>query len=111
MLGTHPDITFAVINPSQFSANPRKEHFEQAKYICCYLAGTQDYTMVFDGNTNEGLITHSDSDWAADINNCCSITGYFFKLARSLVSWLSQAQKTIALSSTEAEYMVISDCC
>ena len=51
MLGTHPDITFAVINPSQFSANPRKEHFEQAKYICCYLAGTQDYTMVFDGNT------------------------------------------------------------
>jgi len=111
MLGTHPDITFAVIKLSQFSANPSKEHFEQAKYICHYLAGTQDYTIVFDGNTNEGLIAHSDSDWAVDINNCCSITGYFFKLARSSVSWLSWAQKTVALSFTKAEYMVISDCC
>jgi len=111
MLGTRPDITFAVIKLSQFSANPSKEHFEQAKYICHYLAGTQDYTMVFDGNTNEGLIVHSDSDWAADINNRHSITGYFFKLARSSVSWLSRAQKTVALSSTEAEYMAISDCC
>jgi len=82
MLGTHPDIAFAVIKLSQFSANPSKEHFEQAKYICRYLAGTQDHTMVFDGNATEGLIVHSDSDWAADINNHYSITGYFFKLAR-----------------------------
>jgi len=111
MLGTHPDIAFAVIKLSQFSANPSKEHYEWAKYICHYLAGTKDYTMVFDGNTNEGLIAHSDSNWAADINNCRSITGYFFKLAGSSVSWLSRAQKTIALSSTEAEYMAISDCC
>jgi len=51
MLGTRPDIAFAVIKLLQFSANPSKEHFEWAKYICCYLAGTQDYTMVFDGNT------------------------------------------------------------
>jgi len=67
--------------------------------------------MVFDGNINEGLIAHSDSNWAADINDRHSITSYIFALARSLVSWLSQAQKTIALSSTEAEYMAISDCC
>jgi len=93
MLGTRPDIAFAVIKLSQFSANPSKEHFEWAKYICRYLAGTKDYTMVFDGKTNEGLIVHSDSDWATDVNNRHSVTGYFFKLARSLVSWLSRAQK------------------
>ena len=51
MLGTRPDIAFAVIKLSQFSANPSKEHYERAKYICRYLAGTKDYTMVFDGNT------------------------------------------------------------
>jgi len=90
MLGTCSDIAFAVIKLSQFSANPSKEHYEWAKYICRYLAGTKDYTMVFDGNTNEGLIAHSDSDWAADINNRRSITGYFFKLAGSSVSWLSR---------------------
>jgi len=111
MLGTCPNIAFAVIKLSQFSANSSKKHYKWAKYICHYLAGTKDYTMVFDGNTNKGLIAHSDSDWATDINNHCSITGYFFKLARLLVSWLSQAQKTVALSSTKAEYMAISDCC
>jgi len=111
MLGTNPDIAFAVIKLSQFSANPSKEHYEWAKYICHYLAGTKDYTMVFDGNTNEGLIAHSDSDWAADTKSRHSITGYFLKLAGSLVSWLLRAQKTVALSSTEAEYMAISDCC
>jgi len=87
MLGTCSDIVFAMIKLSQFSANPSKEHFEQTKYICHYLAGIHDYTMVFDGNTNEGLIVHSDSDWTADINNCCSITGYFFKLASNTHSW------------------------
>jgi len=89
MLDTCPDIAFAMIKLSQFSANPSKEHFEWAKYICHYLEGTQDYTIVFDGNTNKGLIVHLDSDWAADINNHCSITGYFFKLAGPSVSWLS----------------------
>jgi len=111
MLGTHPDIAFAVIKLSQFSANSSKEHSEWAKYICRYLAGTKDYTMVFDGKTNEGLIAHSDSDWAVDVNNRRSVTGYFFKLAGSSVSWLSRAQKTVTLSSIKAEYMAISDCC
>ena len=67
--------------------------------------------MVFDGAPKEGLITFLNSDWAADLSNHHSITGYFFKLAGSTISWLSRAQKTIALSSTEAEYMAISDCC
>ena len=67
--------------------------------------------MVFDGTPGEGLIAHSDSNWAVDLSNCCSITGYFFKLASFMVSWLSRAQKTVALSSTEAEYMAISNCC
>ena len=111
MLGTCPDITYAVIKLSQFSANPSRDHFEWAKYICHYLVSTKDYSMVFDGTPKEGLITFSDSDWAVDLSNCHSITGYFFKLAGSTVSWLLRAQKTVALSSMEAEYMAISDCC
>jgi hypothetical protein len=39
-----------------------------------------------------------------------STTGYFFKLADCTISWTSHAQKSIALSSTEAEYMAMSDC-
>ena len=111
MLGTCPDIAYAVIKLSQFSTNPSKDYFKWAKYICCYLISIKDYSMVFDGTPKEGLIAYSDSDWAADLFNCCSITGYFFKLAGFTVSWLLRAQKTVALSSTKAEYMAISDCC
>ena len=89
ILGTCPDIAYAVIKLSQFSANLLKNHFKWAKYICRYLIGTKDYTMVFDGTPNEGLITYSDSNWAVDLSNHHSITGYFFKLASSMVSWLS----------------------
>jgi nitrogen regulatory protein PII-like uncharacterized protein len=51
-----------------------------------------------------------DSDWAANKIRRQSVTGYFFKLANGIISWCSHAQKTVALSSTETEYMAISDC-
>ena len=72
MLGTCPDIAYAVIKLSQFSANPSKDHSEQAKYICCYLVVTKDYTMVFDGMPGKGLITHSNSNHYAP--NCGSFS-------------------------------------
>jgi hypothetical protein len=110
MLGTRPDIAYAVTKLSQFSANPSQEHLDKALYICRYLAGTADYALVFDGPSNKGLIAYTDSDWAADPIKRRSVTGYFFKLANGIISWQSRSQKTVALSSTEAEYMALSDC-
>ena len=66
--------------------------------------------MVFDGSSDAGLIAFMDSDWASDPVKQRSITSYFFKLASCIFSWQSQAQKTVALSSTKAEYMALSDC-
>ena len=62
MLGTRSDIAFAVIKLSQFAANPSQDHLHKALYICCYLAGTRDYALVFDGKSNGGLIAYTDSD-------------------------------------------------
>jgi len=109
MLGTRPDITYAVTKLAQFSVNPSKDHIEKAKYILRYLNSTSNYAMVFDGSSDAGLIAYTDSDWAADVIKRRSITGYFFKLANGIFSWQSRAQKTVALSSTEAEYMALSD--
>jgi hypothetical protein len=109
MLGTRPDITYAVTKLAQFSVNPSSEHMSKAKYILRYLNSTRDYAMVFDGSSDAGLIAFTDSDWAADVIKRRSITGYFFKLANGIFSWQSRAQKTVALSSTEAEYMALSD--
>ena len=91
---------------AQFSANPSQEHLEKVKYICCYLAGTRNYVLAFKGKTGNGLEGYADSDWAADQIKRWSITGYFFKLADSIFSWNSHAQKTVALSSTCYDFLL-----
>ena len=66
MLGTRPDITYAVTKMAQHAANPTQEHLKKALYICRYLRGTMDYSMVLNGSDAKGLIGYSDSDHAAD---------------------------------------------
>ena len=107
MLGTRPDIAYAVTKLSQYAANPSKDHLVKALYICRYLVGTADYKLVYkrkDSNA-EGLFAEADSDWASDTTTCRSTTGYLLHLAGGVFSWNSIVQKTVALSSTEEEYM------
>jgi hypothetical protein len=81
----------------------------RALYICHYLLGTQKYSLVYNGPGDKGLMAYADSDWASNPNNRKSTTGYMVKLMGTVISWNSHAQKTIALSSTEAEYISLSD--
>ena len=111
MLGTHPDISYAVIKMAQFASNPSSDHMSKAKWIIHYLGSTPDLSLVFDGSSDKGIIAFCDSDWASDKIKHKSQTGYFFQLAATSISWQSRAQKTIALSSTEAEYIAVCDCC
>jgi len=64
MLGTHPDIAFAVTKMSQFTANPSEEHLSKALYICRYLVGTADYSLTY-GRSRDGIIAYADSDWGS----------------------------------------------
>ena len=82
----------------------------KALYICHYLIGTHDYSLVFDGSSANGLITCTDSDWAGSPEDSKSTTGFYIKLANAVFLWNLHQQKTVALSSTEAEYMALSDC-
>ena len=110
MLGTRPDISFAVTKLAQFSANPSTEHLKKALHVCCYLLGTKDYRLIYDGRRGDGLNAMTDSDWGSDPTTRRSQTGFFLSLATGAISWTSRAQKTVAHSSTEAEYMALSDC-
>ena len=53
MLGTHPDIAFAVGALSKFSSNPGKTHWDQAVHVLCYLGGTKNLGLVFHGDAEE----------------------------------------------------------
>ena len=111
MLGTRPDIAFAVTRLAKFAANPSKEHMRLAYYILRYMQGTKGYALCYDGSSNSGLIAYSDSDWAEDRDDRHSTSGFVFMMANCVVSWVSRRQPTVSLSSTEAEYKAASDCC
>ena len=78
-------------------------------HIFRYLNGTRTMSIQYNGRSNSGLIGYTDADWGADIDDRHSTSGYIFFMADGPVSWISRRQKTIALSSTEAEYMALSD--
>ena len=67
--------------------------------------------MVYDRNhnTNDSIVGYVDSDYAGDLDKRRSLTGYIFTLSGSAISWKATLQSTIALSTTEAEYMVIAE--
>jgi hypothetical protein len=89
MLGTHPDIAFAMTKLSQHATNPSEDHLSRALYICCYLLGTSDYALVYDGPSDGRLEAYTDSDWASDPNTRKSTT---VKLPRGLSVRLERFQ-------------------
>ena len=65
---------------------------------------------MFKHAPGKGLAAYTDSDWASDPITRQSVTGYYFTLAGGPITWRSRAQTAVAHSSTEAEYMALSDC-
>ena len=110
MVGTRPDIAFAVGAVSRYASNPGDEHWRAVKRILRYLKGTAEKGLLFSGSTTSvgvNVIGYSDADWAGCHDDRRSTTGYLFQLGGAAISWSSKKQKTTALSSTEAEYMAL----
>ncbi|RKK17238.1 hypothetical protein BFJ67_g17769, partial [Fusarium oxysporum f. sp. cepae] len=109
MLGTRPDIAFAVSLCSRYLGNPTNEHVQAVKRIMRYLRGTIDLELVFSGPLRP-LVGYTDSDWAGDHDTRRSTAGYVFNVGTGAISWSSKRQPTVALSSCEAEYMGQTQC-
>jgi hypothetical protein len=80
------------------------EHWNAAKGVLRYVAGTLDVGIVY-GSSQAGLQGFCDADYAGDLDTRRSTTGYVFTLAGGAISWSSRLQPTVAVSTTEAEYM------
>ena len=107
-VSTRPDISYAVSALSQFNTNYGKEHWNAAKRVLRYLNGTSEYKLVYKP-TKKMLEGFVDADWAGCSDDRRSYTGYAFILAGAAVSWEAKKQRTVALSTTEAEYMALAE--
>lgn len=111
-ISTRPDIAHAVSMVSKFNSDPRECHLTAAKRILRYLKGTIDLSLVYGKvEPDPGLIGFSDADWAGDMDTRRSTSGYVFLLSNGAISWSSERQTTVALSTAEAEYVALSSSC
>ena len=91
---TRPDITYAVGNAAKFCIMPD-------------LKGTIDYGLCYDKSSSGECVGYSDTDWAGDLNDRKSSSGYLFQICGTPVSWRSKKQTCVALSTAEAEYIAL----
>lgn len=108
-IGTRPDLAHAVTVLSQFSSCPSESHLKAAKRTIRYLKGTLDWTLTYPRKNDSILHGFSDASYGNFIDDRKSCSGYIFRLGEASVSWSSKKQSTVALSTTEAEYMAMSD--
>eukprot|EP00873_Tetraselmis_striata_P006196 jgi/Tetstr1/426460/TSEL_016761.t1 len=108
MVATRPDIAEAVSKLCRVMAKPEERHWQAAKRVLRYLKGTKTLGLTFSGGKADGLLHgYCDADWAGDVVSRRSTTGFVFMLCGAAVSWKSQLQATVALSTAEAEYMAL----
>jgi hypothetical protein len=104
---TRPDIAFAVGMVARYTANPKQQHWAAVKRIFRYLKGSQDRGIEYANSPVDDLHGYSDADWAGDVVDRKSTSGYVFILANGPISWRSKKQTCVALSTAEAEYVAL----
>ena len=111
MLGTRPDLAFAIGLLTRFNSNPGKSHVGALKRVLRYLKGSIDFQLTYGAESSGSsgsmlaVLGHCDSDWGGSIDDRRSVSGTVFTIAGGAVTWQAQRQESVALSAVEAEYM------
>jgi hypothetical protein len=117
VMNTRLDIAFAVARLTQYTIKPNSQCWAALKRLIRYLKGTRIKGIIYGAQPNPGTTDdnechikgYTDSDWAGDISTCKSTSGYLFLGAEALITWGSNKQPIVALSTCETEYVTTSD--
>lgn len=109
LLHTRPDLAFSVGIASRYMQSPRKSHGDIMKQILRYLKGTASFGLKFMRGGSKKIVGYSDSSHNIDQDDGRSTTRHMFYFGNSPITWCSQKQDTVALSSCEAEFMAATE--
>lgn len=111
LLATRPDLAYVVCLIARYKEKPTEMHFAAAKRILRYLKGSLQYGILYKkGAMSCELEGWSDSDYAGDLDDRKSTSGYVYKFGSGAISWSSKKQAIVTLSTTEAEFVAASSC-
>lgn len=114
MIGTRPDLSYAVSLLSRFCEAPRVAHWNAVKRVFQYLNGTRSHGICYGARSSSSqtqvgeLSCFVDSDYASDVDTRRSVTGYVLNYFYGPIVWKSTKQATVATSTTEAEFVAAS---
>jgi hypothetical protein len=111
LCASRPDIMLSICMCARFQADPKEAHLRAVKLILRYLVYTPKFGIWYPRGSTFDLIGYSDADWAGCKINRKSTSGTCQFLGRSLVSWASKKQNSVALSTAEVEYITAGHCC
>ncbi|XP_073220702.1 secreted RxLR effector protein 161-like [Cicer arietinum] len=111
LTASRPDIVFAVGLCARFQSSPKESHLTAVKRIFRYLVGTTDLGLWYGKGSHFDFVAYCDADYAGDKMERKSTSGACQFLGEALISWSCRKQNTIALSTTEAEYVSAANCC
>ncbi|KAJ8631403.1 hypothetical protein MRB53_024726 [Persea americana] len=110
LTSTRPDIMFVVSLLSRYLAHPTALHLQAVKRVLRYIKGTLTYGIFYKKGGNKELLAYTDSDYAGDLEDRKSTSGFSFLLSSGAVSWSSKKQPVVTLSTTEAEFIAAASC-
>lgn len=112
-LNTRPDIAASVAILAQKTSQPKQLDWDELKRVLKYLKGTAHYKLALGklNFTEEKFYGYADANWAEDKTDRKSNSGYVFFVNGAIVSWACRKQRCVALSSTEAEFISLSEAC
>lgn len=110
MVGTRPDIAFAVNLLARFGEDSKVVHWNAVKRVLQYLQATQKFGIEYRQSFEE-MECHVDLDYAGCLDTRRSTSGYIIHLAGGPVIWKSAKQATVATSTVEAEFIAASHAC
>ncbi|GJY00221.1 retrovirus-related pol polyprotein from transposon TNT 1-94 [Tanacetum coccineum] len=111
LTASRPDLQFSICMCARYQARPTKKHLNAVKRIFRYLKGTVNWGLWYPKDSSIALTSFADADHAGCQDIRRSTSGSMQFLGDRLISWSSKRQKSAAISSTEAEYIALSDCC
>jgi hypothetical protein len=111
LCASRPDIMLSVCMCATFQANPKECHLMAVKRTFRYLVHTPNLGLWYPKGSTFDLLGYSDSDYASCKVDRKSTSGTCQFLGRSLVSWSSKKQNSVALCTVEAKYVAAGACC
>ncbi|GJT48318.1 ribonuclease H-like domain, reverse transcriptase, RNA-dependent DNA polymerase [Tanacetum coccineum] len=105
LLHTRPDLSYSIGLLSRFMQEPKEQHMKAIKKVLRYVKGTKDYGITYKHNGGNKIYEYSDSSYGVNTQEGNGTTGIIFYYGESPISWSTQKQATVALSSCESEFI------